>query len=66
MPRSVARGSSEDRMPIRVYVDRVAQLLNQLFDSTPTHLRILQVFREIVERPGVLLRGDCRCAKFHD
>jgi len=66
MLRPVSRGSGKDRMPIRVNVDRVAQLLDQALDCTPTRLRILQVLREVVERLSVLLRGDGRCAEFHD
>src|SRR3546814_690032 len=66
MLRSVSRGSGKDRMPIRVSVDRVAQLFDQALDCTPACLRILQVLREVVERLSVLLRGDGRCAEFHD
>src|SRR3546814_2095315 len=50
MLRSVSRGSGKDRMPIRVSVDRVAQLFDQALDCTPACLRILQVLREVVER----------------
>src|SRR3546814_4711160 len=35
MLRSVSRGSGKDRMPIRVSVDRVAQLFDQALDCTP-------------------------------